>query len=119
MRKLIHLRKFASEKSPSLRSFFVSSPVSFLNAFTVKSFKNETGLDTKKDLKLGDFSDANFRKWINFRIQALTDFVADIAKNAKSVNPEIKVIPEIYPGIEEEAVRVGADVYQMYEVVDA
>ena len=29
------------------------------------------------------------------------------------------VIPEIYPGIEEEAVRVGADVYQLYGVVDA
>jgi hypothetical protein len=87
--------------------------------FTVEAFKNQTGLDAKKDLKLGDFSDANFRKWIDFRIQALTDFMADIAKNAKSVNPEIKVIPEIYPGIEEEAVRVGADVYQMYEVVDA
>ena len=43
----------------------------------------------------------------------------DIAKNAKSVNPQIMVIPEIYPGIEEEAVRVGADVYQMYGVVDA
>jgi hypothetical protein len=29
------------------------------------------------------------------------------------------VIPEIYPGIEQEATRVGADVYQMYAVVDA
>ena len=29
------------------------------------------------------------------------------------------VIPEIYPGIEEEATRVGADVYQMYAVTDA
>jgi hypothetical protein len=29
------------------------------------------------------------------------------------------VIPEIYPGIEQEAVRVGADVYELYEVVDA
>ncbi len=28
-------------------------------------------------------------------------------------------IAEIYPGIEEEAVRVGADVYEMYGVVDA
>lgn len=87
--------------------------------FTVEAFKKETGLDARKDLKLGDFSDANFRRWIDFRIHALTDFVADIAKNAKSINPSIKVIPEIYPGIEEEAVRVGADVYQMYEVVDA
>lgn len=87
--------------------------------FTVQAFKNETGLDAKKDLKLGDFSDPDFRKWIDFRISTLTDFVADIAKNAKSVNPKIMVIPEIYPGIEEEAVRVGADVYQMYNVVDA
>ncbi|HEV8290761.1 MAG TPA: hypothetical protein VGP94_02505, partial [Tepidisphaeraceae bacterium] len=37
---------------------------------------------------------------------------------AKSVNPEIKTIPEIYPGIEEEATRVGADVYSLYPVVD-
>lgn len=87
--------------------------------FTVRAFKNETGLDAKKDLKLGDFSDPNFRKWVDFRIHVLTDFMADIAKNAKSVNPKIMVIPEIYPGIEEEAVRVGADVYQMYDVVDA
>jgi len=87
--------------------------------FTVEAFKKESGLDAKKDLKIGDFSDANFRKWVDFRIQALTDFMADIAKNAKAANPSIMVIPEIYPGIEEEAVRVGADVYQMYEVVDA
>jgi hypothetical protein len=87
--------------------------------YTVRAFKDETGLDAKKDLKLGDFSDPNFRKWIDFRIQVLTDFMAEIAKNAKSVNLKIMVIPEIYPGIEEEAVRVGADVYQMYNVVDA
>ena len=35
------------------------------------------------------------------------------------MNPKIKTIPEIYPGIEAEAVRVGADVYSMYGVVDA
>ena len=28
-------------------------------------------------------------------------------------------IAEIYPGLGEEAVRVGADVYEMYDVVDA
>ena len=47
-----------------------------------------------------------------------TDFMAEIDRNAKSVNPAIKTIPEIYPGIEEEAVRVGADVYSLYGVVD-
>jgi hypothetical protein len=87
--------------------------------YTVAAFKKETGLDAKKDLKLGDFSDPNFRKWVEFRIQTFTDFLAEIDKNAKSVNPKIKTIPEIYPGIEEEAVRVGADVYSLYAVVDA
>lgn len=87
--------------------------------YTVAAFHSETGLDAKHDLKLGDFSDANFRRWVEFRIRTLTDFMRDIRDTARSVAPGIKVIPEIYPGIEEEAVRVGADVYQMYAVVDA
>ena len=87
--------------------------------YTVAAFKTQTGLDAKHDLKLGDFSDANFRKWVGFRIQTITDFMQEIDKNAKSVNPAIKTIPEIYPGIEEEAVRVGADVYSLYPIVDA
>jgi hypothetical protein len=87
--------------------------------YTVAEFRKQTGLDAKKDLKLGDFSDANFRKWVEFRIQTFTDFMHEIDQNAKSVNPQIKTIPEIYPGIEEESVRVGADVYSLYGVVDA
>jgi hypothetical protein len=87
--------------------------------YTVAAYHKQTGLDAKKELKLGDFSDSNFRKWIEFRIQTITDFMQEIDRNAKSVNPAIKTIPEIYPGIEEEAVRVGADVYSLYPVVDA
>jgi hypothetical protein len=87
--------------------------------YTVTAFKKSTGLDARHDLKLGDFSDANFRKWIDFRIATLTDFIRDIRDNARAVNPAIAIIPEIYPGIEEEATRVGADVYEMYEVADA
>jgi hypothetical protein len=87
--------------------------------YTVATFQKQTGLNAKKDLKLGDFSDPSFRKWIDFRIQTFTDFMQEIDQNAKSVNPAIKTIPEIYPGIEEEAVRVGADVYSLYAVVDA
>ena len=86
--------------------------------YTVDAFKEKTGLEAKKDLKLGDFSDANFRKWLDFRIETMTDFVAEIRENARTVNPNIMLIPEIYPGIEEEATRVGADVYQMYDVID-
>jgi hypothetical protein len=87
--------------------------------YTVAEFKRQTGLDAKHDLKLGDFSDPAFRKWVEFRIQTFTDFMHEIDQNAKSVNPEIKTIPEIYPGIEKESVRVGADVYSLYGVVDA
>jgi hypothetical protein len=87
--------------------------------YTVAAFKRETGLDAKHDLKLGDFTDANFRKWVDFRIQTITNFMQEIDQTAKSVNPKIKTIPEIYPGIEEEAVRVGADVYSLYAVNDA
>ena len=87
--------------------------------YTVAAFQRSTGLDARHDLKLGDFSDRNFRRWVNFRIDTLTDFVREIRDTARAVNPAIMLIPEIYPGIEEEAVRVGADVYQMYGVVDA
>ncbi len=86
---------------------------------TVAAFREKTGLDARKDLKLGDFHDTNFRKWIDFRITTLTDFLAEVRENARSVNPQIMLIPEIYPGIEEEATRVGSDVYEMYGVSDA
>jgi hypothetical protein len=87
--------------------------------YTVAAFKKQTGLDARHDVKVGDFSDPNFRKWVDFRIDTITDFLQEIDKTAKAVNPQIKTIPEIYPGIEEEATRVGADVYSLYPVVDA
>jgi Glycosyl hydrolase-like 10 len=86
--------------------------------YTVAAFKKETGLDAKKDLKLGDFNDPNFRKWIDFRINTLTAFMKEIDDNVKAANPKCMTIPEIYPGYGEEAVRVGADVYDMYPAVD-
>jgi len=87
--------------------------------YTIAAFKQKTGLDAKHDIKIGDFSDPGFQKWVQFRIQTITDFLTEIDHTAKAVNPEIKTIPEIYPGIEEEAVRVGSDVYSLYGVVDA
>jgi len=86
--------------------------------YTVQAFKDKTGLDARKDLVLGDFSDANFRKWVDFRIETLTAFMAEIDKNIKKENPNGMSIAEIYPGIGESAVRVGADTYEMYNAVD-
>ncbi len=87
--------------------------------FTVEAFRRKTGLDARKDVKIGDFADPGFRKWMDFRIQTITDFLAEIRSNAVAVNSSISLIPEIYPGIEAEAPRVGADVYQLYPQVDA
>src|SRR5882672_6570817 len=36
--------------------------------YTVEAFRKQSGLDAKKDLKLGDFADPNFRRWVEFRI---------------------------------------------------
>ena len=87
--------------------------------YTVTAFREGTHLDARKGVKLGDFQDANFRKWIDFRIATMTEFIQEIRENARSMKPDIMVIPEIYPGIEEEATRVGADVYELYGVADA
>jgi hypothetical protein len=86
---------------------------------TVAAFRKETGLDARKDIRLGDPEDAGFRKWIDFRIKTIDDFLAEIRSNAVAVNPKIALIPEIYPGIEESVPRVGADVYHLYSIVDA
>ncbi len=86
--------------------------------YTVEAFKELTGMDARKNIELGNYDDPGFIKWINFRMQTLTDFMGEIDQNIKAVNPECKTIAEIYPGISEEAVRVGADVFKMYEVVD-
>ena len=86
--------------------------------YTVEEFKIQTGLNAKTDVELGNYNDQGFVKWINFRMQTLTDFMDEINQNVKAINPNCMTIAEIYPGISEEAVRVGADVFKMYEVVD-
>ncbi len=86
--------------------------------YTVAAFKKESGLDAKK-IKIGDFDDPVFVQWVKFRMRTITEFLEEVNLNIKSVNPECKLIPEIYPGLDETAVRVGADVYQIYNVADA
>ena len=86
--------------------------------YTVAAFKKRSGLDARHDVRIGDYEDPGFIQWINFRIEAITDFMREIDRNVKSVNPKCKTVAEIYPGIEESAPRVGADVFELYPVVD-
>jgi hypothetical protein len=86
---------------------------------TLAAFRQKTGLDARKDIKLGDFDDQGFQKWVAFRVDTITDFLSEIRKTAIAVNPKIAVIPEIYPGIESDGPRVGPDLYELYPVMDA
>jgi len=85
---------------------------------TTAAFKQRTGIDAKT-IRAGDVSDVRFRRWIDFRIDAVTDFMKEVDSNVKAGNPNCKTIAEIFPGIEKEAPVVGADVYDLYPVVDA
>ena len=89
------------------------------DTYTVEEFKKRTGLNALTDFTPGDWNDPEFISWVDFRISSMTEFMAEIDKNVKSVNPKCKTIAEIYPGLGEEVPRVGADVYEMYPVVDA
>jgi len=88
------------------------------DTYTVAEFKRRTGINALTDFKPGDWNDPEFIAWVDFRITSMTEFMAEIDKNVKSINPGCKTIAEIYPGIGEEVARVGADVYEMYPVVD-
>ena len=87
--------------------------------YTVAAFKQKTGLDARTDIKLGDYNDPGFLEWIDFRVEAITDFMSEINQNVKAANPRCMTIAEIYPGIEEGSPRVGSDVYRLYPVLDA
>ena len=41
--------------------------------FTVEAFRAKTGLNARTEIRLGDFSDPGFLRWVDFRIQTLTD----------------------------------------------
>ncbi len=86
--------------------------------YTVDEFNRRTGIDALTAFTPGDWNGPDFIAWVDFRVNTITEFMAEIDRNAKSVNPACKIIAEIYPGIGEEAARVGADVYSLYPAVD-
>jgi hypothetical protein len=86
--------------------------------YTVAAFKEKTGVDARKDFIPGDFSDPDFLKWVDFRIQTITEFFKEIDENVKSVNPNCLTIPEISPSVNAEVVYSGADVYELHKCSD-
>ncbi len=87
--------------------------------YTVEAFRRETGINALDGMRLGDPKDPSFRRWIDFRIKSITEFMREIDRNVKAANPRCLTIAEIFPGYESAAPRVGADVYELYPAVDA
>lgn len=86
--------------------------------YTVAAFRKKTGIDALKQVKTGNWNDANFISWVNFRKNTITEFVKEVKENIKSVNPACKLILEIYPGLSEAVARIGTDNYQLYQNAD-
>ncbi len=86
--------------------------------YSVKAFKEKTGIDARKDFTPGDFNNPAFLKWVDFRIQSITGFFKEIYANVKSVNPNCLVIPEISPSVDADVVRSGADAYEIQKYSD-
>lgn len=91
--------------------------VSF-DKYTVAAFKKKTGINALKQVKIGDWNDPNFVAWANFRKSGISEFVAEVKENMKTVNPACKLILEIYPGLSEAVARIGTDNYQLYKIAD-
>lgn len=85
---------------------------------TVAAFRARTGLDARRDVKLGDFRDPGFLAWTRFRMDAVTEFMAEVRDRVRRANPACATIAEIYPEFGDGAVRVGADVARLYGVLD-
>ena len=63
--------------------------------YTLAAFKAKTGLNAKRDIRIGDFNDPNFIQWVDFRIAALTDFMKEIDSNVKAVNSQCMTIADL------------------------
>ena len=61
---------------------------------------------------------SNFRAWVKFRSDIITEFLADIKSNITSVKPDIKLIVEIYGGYGQYGVRYGTEIEKITNVVD-
>ncbi len=88
------------------------------DVYTVAEFKKRTGINALKDFIPGDFNDPDFLRWIDFRIQTITEFFKEIEENVKAVNPNCIIIPEVSPSVNSEVVRSGADVYEIQKYAE-
>ena len=72
--------------------------------YTVEAFRRQDRPGCQERLKLGDFADPHFRKWIDFRIPTITDFMREIDRTRRRRIHRSRPFPRSIRALNEEAV---------------
>ena len=80
-------------------------------------FYNRTGLHAPTEQEFS-MTNENFRKWLSFREDIIVEFLQEVKTQITQVNPNVKLITEIYGGYAQYAIRYGAEIEKITQVVD-
>ncbi|MHA1461618.1 MAG: hypothetical protein ACTSQ0_00875 [Candidatus Heimdallarchaeota archaeon] len=89
------------------------------DAYTVAEFENRYGHpppQTESDFALNN---PVFIEWIQFRTNIVNEFFEEVSNVAKGINPEIKIIAELFLAQGLQGLYSGADPYYLHDFVDA
>ncbi len=89
------------------------------DAYTIAEFENRYGHSPPQTESEFSLSNPIFVEWIQFRIDIVNEFFEEVSNIAKGINPEIKIIAELWLAQGLHGLYSGADPYFLYEYVDA
>lgn len=89
------------------------------DAYTVAEFENRYGHAPPKTELEFTLDNPVFIEWLQFRTDIVTEFFEEVSNIAKGINPEIKIIAELWLSQGLHGLYSGADPYFLHEHVDA
>ena len=89
------------------------------DAYTVAEFTSRYGHPPPDDESEFDLNNPVFIEWLQFRTDIVNEFFAEVSSTAKGINPNIKIIAEIWLAQGLQGLLSGADPYYLYDYLDA
>ncbi len=89
------------------------------DAYTVAEFTSRYGHPPPGDESEFDLNNPVFVEWLQFRTDVVSEFFAEVSSVAKGINPNIKIIAEIWLAQGLQGLLSGADPYYLYDYLDA
>ncbi len=89
------------------------------DSYTIAEFEKRFGHSPPQTELEFTLSNPVFIEWLQFRIDIVNEFFEDVSSIAKAINPEIKIIAELYLAQGIHGLYSGADPYFLYDHVDA